>query len=161
MEPEIQDKIRVREIEVLDNEDNVIARIGAKDGIYEEDGDYESVNVFTVYDSEELPVVKVGKDENGGEFTISGANGLVHIRTIRYGGLFQISHYDGDDLHKLVITSDQRFAGLFEFFSRGCIEVYKNKHKISFEADVNNGSVSIRGKNGTIETLKKIFNIGS
>ena len=36
LEPDVQDKIRVRHIEIVDDADNIVASIGTKDGIYEE-----------------------------------------------------------------------------------------------------------------------------
>ena len=162
VEPEIRDKIQVREIEILDDEDNVVARIGAKDGVYEASDKSESIEILTIYDSEDSAVVKIGRDEDGGRFSILGSNGAVHIYHNYYGGLLRIIHSDGDDVYKIDISARQNGFGFVNIFRQGgFIEIYKNDHKISFEADVDDISISIRGKNGTIETLKKIFSIGS
>ncbi len=154
---EIQNKIRVREIEILDDDNNIVARIGRRNGIFDSDGQ----PIITIYDSEYSDVVKIGRDEDGGEITVSGDDGFVNICSGSDGGMLHINHYHNDDKYRIVIAARQTVMGLFSTFLRGFIEIHKNDRKISLEANIDEGTLSVRGKNKTIDTIKKIFTIGS
>ena len=58
-EPEIQDKIRVRHIELVDDDDNVVASIGTKDGVYDKD----KKPIFQIFN--ELQQVEVEISDKG------------------------------------------------------------------------------------------------
>ena len=157
VQPEIQDKIRVREIEVLDDKDNVIARIGAKDGVYEDPNDR---NIITVLDNEGTIVLKIGHNSRGGRSITLGSYGSVHIQTGTYGGTINIIHVDGDDNYKVNISARSDRASWLNHES-GFLEIHNgDESSIVFTSDMDNCVVNIKGRNHNTVTAKDIFKLG-
>lgn len=157
VQPEIQDKIRVREIEVLDDKDNVIARIGAKDGVYEDPDDR---NIITILDNEGTPVFKIGHNSRGGRSITLGTYGSVHIQTGTYGGIINIIHVDSDDKYRINICARSDRASWIDNES-GFLEIHNGDEcSIVFTSDMDNCVINIKGKNDNTVTAKDIFKLG-
>jgi len=157
MEPEIQEKIRVREIEILDGENKVVARIGAKDGVYE---DFDDRNIITILDNENVEVFKIGNNSRGGRLIVLGSYGSVHIQTGIYGGIINIIHVDGDDRYRINISARSDQVSRINDNS-GFLEIHNGDNcSIVFTSDMDNCVINIKGKNEDTVTAKDIFKIG-
>ena len=155
-EPEIEDKIRTRQIEILDSDNNVVMSMGNEDGLYPED---EKTELVTIFDTQGNATLKIGRSQNGSFIRILGDKGSVHIYTSSIdGGNLEIFYVDDDEKNKISLHNG--FIG-----SNGYLSISNKKgdreSEISIYADPEDGKVTIRGKNEEIETTKTIFKRGS
>lgn len=75
VEPPIQEKIRVRYIDIVDSSDNVIMSLGDNSTIY----DSSDRSIITIYDSVGNEVIELGYNSVCGILNIYGDNGSYHI----------------------------------------------------------------------------------
>ena len=158
MEPEIQDKIRVREIEILDDNDNVVARLGSKDGKYEEDDDR---GIISIFNNDNKCVLEIGINSYGGNLIILGDQGFTRISTNINGGIVNIVQSKEDENYSLNISARSDRPKSFFLDNEGFIEIYNGDSKIVFKADLDDGIVNVKAVKENIETSKNIFKIGS
>ena len=157
VEPEVVDKIRTKQIEILDSEDNVVMSIGKEDGIYPDD---EKTEILTIFDTDGNATLKIGRSHIGSYIFILGSKGSVQLSatSLFSGGNISIYYVDDDKKHTISL-----FNGVIG--GQGYISVSTKEEdiesEISIDADPEDGEVTITGKNDEIKTTKTIFKRGS
>ena len=157
VEPKIEDKIRARQIEILDSDNNVVMSMGSEDGIYPED---EKAEIITIFDSEGNATLKIGRTQRGSYIHVLGYKGSVQISatSVFGGGNISIYYVDDEEEQKIslfngIIGGD----GYISISNKG-----ENKEsEICFNVDPKDGEVTITGENEEIKTTKTIFKQGS
>lgn len=158
MEPDIIEKIRVRQIEIVDDNEKVVMLIGAKNGKY----DSSDSTFITIFNDLGHEVIKLGTDLIGGILEISGLTGSIILDISKIGANIGLINNGIKSDSAITIqppnsntiknSNSKKFDMPF-----GCVLISNGESLLTLDLDVHSGVVRITRVNSKVKNSKIIF----